>query len=136
MDCLILDTNIITQLIRREDSDLNSKLTYLILNNVKIFINSISYYEIKRGLLKIGAKRQLKKFEEFSKTFEVLLLDTLEIFEIASEIYAYLATKGKPLEDADILIASLALFKGCHLLTQDKDFSRIRNLKIIDLDSL
>ncbi|MDP2842157.1 MAG: hypothetical protein Q8O06_00780 [Acetobacterium sp.] len=61
-----------------------------ILDGQRIFINAISYYEIKRGLLAANATAQLKRFELLCREFGLVLLDTQYIFDRAAEIYANL----------------------------------------------
>lgn len=124
----VIDTNIITAILKG-----NMKIKQIIqkamLEGKKIFINAISYYEIKRGLLAVNASTQLEKFELLCKEFGLVLLDTKEIFDIASEIYASLRQKGKLIEDADILIASIVRYKDFTLISDDSHFNRIKDLK-------
>ena len=60
----------------------------------------------------------------------MILLDTQSIFDKAAEIYANLRKKGRLIEDADILIASIAKTKKLILVTNDTDFQRVQGLKI------
>jgi len=60
----------------------------------------------------------------------LILLDTQSIFDKAAEIYANLRKKGRFIEDADILIASIAKTKKLILVTNDTDFQRVQGLKI------
>ncbi len=106
------------------------KAQKLILQGKEIFINGISYYEIKQGLLSANAQAQLKKFEMLCKQFGLILLDTQNIFDTASDIYADLRRKGQLIGDADILIASIALCKNSILVSNDTDFNRVKDLKI------
>lgn len=124
----VLDTNIITS-IMKNDEKVKQIVQKLVLDGKEILINGISYYEIKRGLLAANASAQLRKFEFFYKKLGLLLLDTQDIFDIASKIYADLKHKGELIEDADILIASIVLCKNFTLVSHDTDFDRIENLK-------
>jgi tRNA(fMet)-specific endonuclease VapC len=125
----VLDTNIITAILKG-DEKLNQKIKKSILDGESILINAISYYEIKRGLLAINATTKLKNFEFFCNSFGLLLLDTLSIFDIAAEIYSDLRNRGKPIKDADILIASIVIFNDFVLVSNDTHFIRIQNLKL------
>ncbi len=52
------------------------------------------------------------------------------MFDIASQIYSDLKTKGSLINDADILIASMVIFHDCILISDDSDFERIDNLQL------
>ncbi|MFH1229904.1 MAG: PIN domain-containing protein [Planctomycetota bacterium] len=126
----LLDTNIITAILKGNNK-VSQKIKEILLNREDISINAISYYEIKRGLLSVGALTKLiTKFEELYKAFGITLLDSVLIFDKAAEIYATLRPQGKPIEDADILIASLAQEKDFILVSNDTHFNRIPDLKI------
>ena len=124
-----LDTNIITGLMKN-DEKIKRKLQKILFIGNEVFINGISYYEIKRGLLAINAIKQLNTFNEICKRFRNLLLDNLEIFDKASEIYADLKQRGELIKDADILIASISLTQKLILVSNDTDFQRIKGITV------
>ena len=123
----LLDTNIITALLKG-DVRVSKRLREL--ESQEIFISAISYYEIKRGLLAIRATRQLIEFERFLTKVTVLSLDTREIFDRASEIYAELRVQGRLIQDADILIAATAIDRGLAVVSNDSDLLRVRGLMV------
>jgi tRNA(fMet)-specific endonuclease VapC len=123
----LLDTNIITAFLKG-DVRVSKKLRNLEFQ--EIFISAISYYEIKRGLLAIRATRQLMEFDRFLTKVTILSLDVLEIFDRASEIYAELREQGRPIQDADILIAATAIDRGLTVVSNDSDLLRVRGLTI------
>jgi len=131
----LLDTNIISA-IMENNKDVVQELEEKIILGKKVFISGINYYEIKRGLLIKANAKKLRVFSEIIKMFEVLLLDELEIFDKASEIYKNLISKGKPIGnektgDADILIAALIQTKNLILVTDNiKHFNRIPDIKV------
>lgn len=125
----VLDTNTITAILKGNEK-VKERIQKTILNDKRIVINAISYYEIKRGLLAVNATTQLRKFEEFCEKLGLVLLDTKDIFDKASEIYANLKQKGKLIGDADILIASVVSIQNFILVTNDTDFHRIPGLTI------
>ena len=96
----------------------------------EIFMNGISYYEIKRDLLAVNAAKKLNIFDRFCKKFEILFLDDQTIFDSASKIYADLKRKGKLIPDADILIAALAITHNLTLVSDDSDFLRIGDVRV------
>jgi len=125
----VLDTNIITA-IMRGNKKVKEIAQKAILEGKEIFINAISYYEIKRGLLAKNATVQLNKFDLLCKEFGLVLLDTQDVFDRASEIYANLKQRGQLIEDADILIASVVTFRNFILVSDDTDFDRIQGIKL------
>lgn len=125
----VLDTNIITAILK-DNEKIKRIARRKALEGKKIFINGISYYEIKRGLLAANATTQLTKFESLCKTLGLVLLDTRDIFDIASKVYANLKQRGELLKDADILIASTVIHKNFILVSADTDFNRIKGLKV------
>ncbi|HOJ93508.1 MAG TPA: PIN domain-containing protein [Dictyoglomaceae bacterium] len=129
----ILDTNIISALMEG-DKRVKDKLQIIIMKGESVFINGISYYEIKRGLLATNATNKLKNFVKMcnSNLFNILLLDNINIFDKASEIYAFLKQKGRPISDADILIGASVLTKNYICVSNDKDFSEIDGLILED----
>jgi tRNA(fMet)-specific endonuclease VapC len=125
----ILDTNIISAILNGNVKVKNN--TQNVIDEGKnIFINALSYYEIKRGLLAINATSKLSKFESLCNTFGLVFFDNQYIFDKAAEIYEYLKCEGKLLEDADILIASLSISSNFILVTADTDFDRIKTLRV------
>lgn len=125
----VLDTNIITAILKGDET-LKRKIKKNIIDGKSIFINAISYYEVKRGLLAINATAKLKRFDFFCNRFDLLLFDTHSIFDIAAEIYSNLKKSGELIGDADILIASVVIFRNFILVSDDTDFDRIRMLKV------
>jgi len=125
----VLDTNIVTALLKGNDK-VKNRAERAIYEGKTIFINAISYYEIKRGLLAANAKVQLGKFESLCKEFGLVLLDDQNVFDIAAEIYANLQQRGRLIGDADILMASVVCFRNFVLVSDNtKHFSRIPRLK-------
>lgn len=125
----VLDTNIVTAILKGNEK-VKKMAQKSRLEGKEIFINAISYYEIKRGLLAKKATMQLEKFDLLCMEFGLVLLDTQYIFDRAAEIYANLKERGKLVEDADILIASVVSFRNFILVSDDTDFNRIQGLKI------
>ncbi len=129
----VIDTNIISEIINDKNQKIKQKIRDVMFTGKKILINGISYYEIKRGLLSTDASdvpTKLRRFEQMCEKYGLILPDKLDIFEIASKIYANLRRRGKPIQDADIIIASIVLYNDFTLVSNDSDFNRIEDLKI------
>jgi len=123
------DTNIITAFLKNDLSVVKKVSDYLERFD-KLSINIISYYEILRGLKDIGNEQRVRKFEEFIEENELLSIRK-ETIQKAAEIYAYLKTEGNLIEDADILMAAIALVENLVLITDNvRHFRRVKNLPI------
>ena len=125
----IIDTNIITAIMKNNEK-VKRRVQEAILTGDDVFINGISYYEIKRGLLAKDARKQLLFFDKLCKEYGLILLDNQSIFDRAAEIYAELQRKGELIEDADILIASIADTRNFTLVSDDSDFDKIQGLRV------
>ncbi|MBR4823189.1 MAG: PIN domain-containing protein [Spirochaetaceae bacterium] len=124
-----LDTNIISYYIKGSNS-VEKRISELIWSGHTIKIPIIAYYEIRRGFLVIDAVKKLHVFEDLATLFGIQEM-TANTFIIASEIYADLAKKGQPIEDADIFIGASTLENNAILLTNNAGhLGRINDLKI------
>ena len=124
-----LDTNIITAFLKNDLEVVKKTSDYLEVFD-DLTINIISYYEILRGLKDLGNTDKLRKFEEFVQENELISIRK-ETVQKAAEIYAYLKKGGILIEDADILMASIALVEGLVLVTDNtRHFERVKGLEI------
>ena len=124
-----LDTNIITAFLKNDLRVVRKVSDYLEFFD-KLTINIISYYEILRGLKDLGNVEKLRKFDEFIQESELVYIKR-ETIEKAAEIYVNLKKQGKLLEDADILMASIAIVEDLVLITNNiKHFKRVKGLRI------
>lgn len=128
----LLDTNIITAIMKRNEK-VKTRAQQAILKGDDIFINAISYYEIKRGLLYKDADTQLKFFDKICEKYDLVLLNNRSIFDRAAEIYAEIRNKGKEIDDADILIASITDTENFTLVSNNiTHFNIIQDLRVED----
>ena len=94
-----------------------------------IALNAISYFETRRGL-KPEATRKKQLFEAMLQEAAVLELDRLTL-DIAADLYQNLRRRGTLLEDADILIAGIAIANDAVLVTRNlRHFERIAGLRL------
>ncbi|OPJ54527.1 ribonuclease VapC1 [Clostridium oryzae] len=125
----MLDTNIFSYLLKGSHG-IDEKLRDSLKAGNNIVINPITYYEIKRGLIAIGATKKLEVFNEFCELFEIGKLTT-EILDKSAEIYAGLRNKGKTIEDADVFIMAFSICNDYLLVTNNiKHFSDIEELDV------
>jgi tRNA(fMet)-specific endonuclease VapC len=126
----LLDTNIVSYILKRRKTTIESKLREVRRLGQNVFLSCITYYEVKRGLLYANATRQLSEFDSFSSKYQILLLDNIEIIEKACEIHADLKIKGTPIQDVDVLIAATAITRGLILVSNDSDLQRVEGLNL------
>jgi len=89
----------------------------------------MTLYEVRRGLLHIEAHEKLARFEALADDGTVWVVDR-RAAEVAAEICADLWSRGEPLSDSDILLASVAEANGLPLVTNNEfHFSRISGLQ-------
>ena len=121
-----LDTNIVSEVLRKNPV-VNQRLQDELDKGNKVYISSIVYYEIVRGLKAAAASNKLKGFMQIYRVLAKLPLNMAAI-EKAIDIYVDLH-KGNQIEDNDIYIAAIAMANDCTLVTaNEKHFSRINGL--------
>ena len=125
----LLDTNIVSAILKNNPKVIKP-LDKIRIQNKKVFISGMTYYEIKRGYLAIKASRKLIDFENLCDEYQVLLLDDMAIFKKATEIHADLKIRGLPIQDADVFIAATAMIHNLILVSHDSDLLRIPDLKL------
>ncbi|MEL6459003.1 MAG: type II toxin-antitoxin system VapC family toxin [Cyanobacteria bacterium J06621_15] len=126
----LLDTNIVSYILKIRNLAVNRKLEEVRRSGEEVFISCITYYEIKRGLLALNATRQLADFSSFFQIYPILYLDNVEILETACRIHADLKKKGRPIQDADVLIAATAITRGLVLVSNDSDMGRVEGINL------
>ena len=128
-----LDSNVVSDILRQEPTVMKH-LNEALDNDDNLFISSIVYYEIVRGLKAAGKTRMLKDFKEFYDNAKHLYLDRddLTMIDKAIEIYILLH-KGQMIEDNDIYIAAISMVNGCTLVTSNtRHFSRVEGLNFVN----
>lgn len=126
-----LDTNVISDILRGNELVIQ-RMNEALDNGCALFISSVVYYEIVRGLKASGAFKRLEEFYETYNDFTPLFLDRdgMEVIEKAADIYAELH-RGQQIEDNDVYIAAIAMVNDCTLVTANKKhFERIDGLRI------
>jgi predicted nucleic acid-binding protein len=94
----------------------------------RLYISEITLYEFIRGCKNV---REVKALLE--SAFVVVFHDN-DVLVKASEIWIELKKSGELIDERDILIASVAITKGMHLLTRNvKHFKKLEKfgLKLI-----
>ncbi|MFN8421466.1 MAG: PIN domain-containing protein [Anaerolineae bacterium] len=128
-----MDTNIISLLLR-ENANVVARMD-VVTNEQNRFIGCPTvWYEVRRGLLTRDAKKQAAKFEALFNIFEWQDYAT-DDWKLASELWARRVLMGRPVSDADLLIAVFAINRDAVLVTDnEKDFAelgaKVENWKI------
>jgi tRNA(fMet)-specific endonuclease VapC len=131
MNGYLLDTNIVTAHLKQHPG-VRQRIRDAELAGHPVRLNAVSYYETKRGLLAIGAQRQLAAFERLWRVLGIVMIDHA-VLDKAAELYAALRVSGQLIEDADLLIAAMALVYDMTLVTHNTaHFARIPGLQVED----
>lgn len=128
-----LDSNVVSDILRQEPTVMKH-LNEALDNDDNLFISSIVYYEIVRGLKAAGKTRMLKEFDKLYSNAKHLYLDRDDLTTIDKAIEIYiLLHKGQMIEDNDIYIAAISMVNGCTLVTSNtRHFSRVEGLNFFN----
>lgn len=121
MSNYLLDTNIISRIVR-EDPQITRRFEHLLTGEHLFWGCPLVYFEVKRGLIARDAHAQLKRFEDLHSVFYWSDYHR-DDWQLASEIWAKRRLVGRPISDADLLIAVYATNRSAILVTNNtKDF--------------
>lgn len=125
----LLDTDILSELFKGNDLVRANTAAYL-QNFACLTISLITKYEILKGLKAKKAHKQIEAFNKFCSLNAILPI-TDAVIEKAADIYASLREKGKPISDADIFVAAIALSNNLALVTNNTaHFENIEGLRL------
>lgn len=128
MSKYLLDTNIISDLIRNPDGHAAGRIEQV--GSKRIFTSIIVASELRYGCAKKGSPRLLSRIEAILDTIPVLPLD-IPADTTYGKIRAGLEAAGQPIGMNDLLIAAQARALGLTLVTNNsREFNRIPGLKI------
>ena len=131
MSAYALDANILSYLLKR-DLRVSRRVSEEAKNGNMIVIPPIAYYEVRRGLLAVKSTVKLRVFEMLCKENKVGVID-VDVLNEAAEIYADLRCAGKPIDDADLLIAAFCIVGDYILVTNNtRHFERIEGLQVVN----
>ena len=121
MTAYLLDTNILSAIIRRE-ATAERRFRQAVDDDDVLLLSMVVFYEVKRGLLKRDAKKQMVTLENLTSQFawcDAVLAD----WETAARMWAEREQRGRPIADADVLIAAQAhRLKAVLVTDNEKDF--------------
>ena len=126
-----LDTNIISYVINGNTA-LASNLESVTQSGDIVVIPLMVYYEAKRGLLANNATAKMQVFDKLCLQLNIQDL-TVSDMNTAAAIYADRKSKGKMIDDSDLLIAAQCATQGYTLVTHNtKHFEDIDGLQVVD----
>jgi tRNA(fMet)-specific endonuclease VapC len=129
MSAALLDTDILSAVMRQHPATLARARTYLAVHH-RLTFSIITRYEILRGLHAKNATAQLAAFDRLCSVSTILPL-TDAIVVRAAAIYADLYQRGVLIGDADILIAATSLEHGLIVVTNnEKHYRRIAGIQL------
>lgn len=128
MTLYMLDTNIISDLIRHPDGKAAKRIARVGENDICTSI--IVAAELRYGCAKSGSARLRKAVEDLLGEINVLPFDVPADSEYGS-IRAELEAAGQPIGSNDMLIAAHASATGAIIVTANAgEFKRVRGLKV------
>lgn len=132
MDQALLDTDILSEVLKRKDTHVLSAARAYLLHHRRLAFSSMTMYEIVRGMKATGATRQLSSFLRTVSTSDVFPI-TISVLMRAADLWAEARRLGHSHNDADIIIAATALEEGRVLVTGNKShYAWVNGLRLAD----
>ena len=127
----MLDTNILVTAIRHKDHPLRNRLLDAIEDG--LCISTITYMELMYGVNRsTNPEKNRMSLNALLAWIQILPFDE-DAAACAGEIMAFLAEKGTPIGDRDVLIAGHARSLSIPLITHNmREFERVPGLKVED----
>ena len=126
----LLDTNIASYVIKGKIPSVDRRMAKLPIADV--FISTVTEAELRYGLARRpDASRLQSLVEDFLLTVTILPWDS-EAAKQYGSLRAGLEREGLPMANLDIMIGAHALAIGAVLVTNDRAFARIKDLKVAD----
>ena len=128
----VLESNIISYALKG-DVEVRRHLDEATATGNEIIVPHIVYFEIKRWLLEIGAKVKRRMFEEMLHDTITIQPINEPVWDMAATLYVQTRKEGKPMGDADLLIAAFCLINDFALVSNNtRHFERIEGLKLVN----
>lgn len=138
---LLLDTNVLARILHprrhRETQEWFRSLVNLRPPVNEICVSTITLYELKRGLRRVGAKKTLEQLDRLVRELRLLPV-TASTAERAANLRSRLDVPGSLPEnviiaDADLLIAAQAAEEGAILVSSDEGLVALRAQAGVDV---
>ena len=128
MAVYMLDTDTCSYAIKRNPASIVQ--SFWEHRNDEICISSVTYAELMYGATRTGSSKSPAAIRRFVTHVGIVNFDDAAAEEYA-RIRCFLETKGTPIADADLMIASCAKIKKAFMVTNNiKHFGKIPDLEI------
>jgi tRNA(fMet)-specific endonuclease VapC len=128
MERALLDTDILSEMMRGKNSLVLSRGASYLANHRCFTFSMLSVLEVVKGLVKAGRGGRVDDFLQFAREHEILTLD-LESAVLAGSIYAGLESRGTPIGRIDPIIAAIAVRHQLVLVTGNLEhYERVQSL--------
>lgn len=132
MDLALLDTDILSELIKLRNLAVQQKSLAYAQQHGQIAFSAMTRYEILRGYRDQNATTQLARFIVFCQNSLILPVSDIT-FDLAADLWVAARRGGHPSNDADLIIAATAIEHGRVLVTGNTShFAWIPHLRIED----
>jgi tRNA(fMet)-specific endonuclease VapC len=122
---IVLDANTISYILRK-DLPTVAKLREAAAGDAEILVSPMAYYEVRRGLLHIGAVAKIRDLERLFATMLWSDFVGRPVWEDAAELWADAERRGRPQSDGDVLIAAHARAIDATVVTHNpRDFGQL-----------
>jgi tRNA(fMet)-specific endonuclease VapC len=111
MDEVLLDTDILSELLKQRHPIVRQKAAQYLNAHGRFAFSVFTHFEIVRGFKEKNAARQLQRFEGFCQHSLILPISDA-ILEKAGELWVAARRGGHSHGDADLIIAATALESG------------------------
>jgi tRNA(fMet)-specific endonuclease VapC len=126
----LLDTNTASYAIKGNLPRVRERLQKAALSEVAISV--ITEAELRFGVLRLpGAKRLALVVEEFLRFIDIRPWDSAAAQNYA-QLGATIEQEGRPMGNLDLMIAAHSLALGTTLVSSDRVFRRVKDLKLED----
>ena len=124
---LLLDTNILVHLVRRDGIGLQLKADYdLLLREPRPVICAVSEGELRSLEFQFGwGMQKLQQSRYVLRYYQSIPIEEENIFEAYAVLDSYSEGIGRPMGKNDLWIATVAVSLDLHLLTTDRDFDHL-----------
>jgi len=126
----LLDTSVASYIIKGNTPSIDRWLARVPVADV--FISAVTEAELRYGVARLPDATRIETLvEDFLLTVTILPWDS-EAAKQYGRLRATLEREGRPMGNLDMMIAAHALAAGAVLVTNDRAFTRIKNLKLAD----
>lgn len=116
MTPVLLDTDTLSEIVKLRHAMVVHRALAYTRQVGPLTFSAFTRYEVLRGYKRRGASTQLARFEVFCGESEVLPV-TNAIWNRTSDLWAVAINSGRPCEDADLVIAAMAIEHQLTLVT-------------------